>query len=46
MNFDFDKSTLRPDATAILNQAIEILSPYPQMRVEVAGHIYSIGTEK
>ncbi|PJK06327.1 hypothetical protein CO610_10120 [Lysobacteraceae bacterium NML95-0200] len=38
VNFDFDKSTLRPDAVAILNEAVEILKRYPQMNVEVAGH--------
>ena len=46
VNFDFDKSTLRPDAVAILEQAVAILSSYPQMRVEVAGHTDSIGSEK
>src|SRR4249919_1099598 len=43
VNFDFDKSTLRPDAVAILEQAVSILSNHPQMRVEVAGHTDSIG---
>lgn len=46
VNFDFDKSTLRPDAVMILDQAVEILSRYPDMRVEVAGHTDSVGTEK
>ena len=46
VNFDFDKSTLRPDALAILDQAVSILSNYPQMRVEVAGHTDAIGTEE
>ena len=45
VNFDFDKSTLRPDAIAILEQAISILSGHPQMRVEVAGHTDAIGSE-
>lgn len=45
VNFDFDKSTLRPDAVAILDEAISILSRYPQLRVEVAGHTDYIGTE-
>jgi len=45
VNFDFDKSTLRPDAVAILEQAVEILSGHPDMRVEVAGHTDSKGTE-
>jgi OOP family OmpA-OmpF porin len=46
VNFDFDKSTLRPDAVAILDEAIAILGKYPQLRVEVAGHTDSIGTEE
>ncbi|KAF1709400.1 hypothetical protein CSC70_11400 [Pseudoxanthomonas kalamensis DSM 18571] len=45
VNFDFDKSTLRPDAVAILGEAVEILKRYPDLRVEVAGHTDSIGTE-
>ncbi len=45
VNFDFDKSTLRPDAVAILNQAIDILKRYPDLKVEVAGHTDSIGTD-
>jgi len=46
VNFDFDKDTLRPDAIAILDEAIAILQKYPQLRVEVAGHTDSIGTEQ
>ena len=38
VNFDFDKSTLRADSLAILNEAMEILRRYPDVRVEVAGH--------
>ncbi|HEY2346220.1 MAG TPA: OmpA family protein [Xanthomonadaceae bacterium] len=45
VNFDFDKSKLRPDAVAILNEAIEVLKKYPQLRVEVAGHTDSVGTD-
>jgi len=45
VNFDFDKSNLRPDAVAILNEAIEILKRYPDLKVEVAGHTDSIGTD-
>jgi len=45
VNFDFDRSTLRPDAVAILNEAVEILRRYPELRVEVAGHTDSIGTD-
>ncbi len=45
VNFDFDKSVLRPDAVAILSEAVEILKRYPELRVEVAGHTDSVGTE-
>lgn len=45
VNFDFDKATLRPDAVAILNEAVQILQRYPDLRVEVAGHTDLCGTE-
>ena len=45
VNFDFDKSTLRPDAVAILNEAVEILKRYPELRVEVAGHTDECGSD-
>ena len=46
VNFDFDKSTLRPDAVAILNEAVEILKRYPELRVEVAGHTDECGKDE
>jgi OmpA-OmpF porin, OOP family len=45
VNFDFDKSTLRPDAVEILREAVDILRRYPELRVEVAGHTDAIGTD-
>ena len=45
VNFDFDKSTLRPDAIAILNEAVDILKRYPDLRVEVAGHTDLCGSD-
>ena len=45
VNFDFDKATLRSDAVAILSEATEILKRYPDLRVEVAGHTDSKGTD-
>lgn len=45
VNFDFDKSTLRSDAVAILDEAVQILQRYPQLRVEVAGHTDLCGTD-
>ena len=46
VNFDFDRSTLRPDAVAILGEAVEILRRYPELRVEVAGHTDECGTDE
>jgi OOP family OmpA-OmpF porin len=46
VNFDFDKSTLRPDAVAILSEAVSILKKYPELRVEVAGHTDAVGTDQ
>ena len=46
VNFDFDKSELRADAVQILDQAVSILSNYPEMRVEVAGHTDSVGSDE
>ncbi len=45
VNFNFDKATLRPDAVAILNEAVEILKRYPDIRVEVAGHTDQCGKD-
>ena len=45
VNFDFDRSTLRPDAVQILNEAVEILKRYPELRVEVAGHTDLCGAD-
>jgi OOP family OmpA-OmpF porin len=46
VNFDFDKSTLRPDAVAILNEAIEIFKRYPELKAEVAGHTDECGSDE
>jgi OOP family OmpA-OmpF porin len=46
VNFDFAQASLRPDALTILDEAILILGKYPELRVEVAGHADSIGTER
>jgi OOP family OmpA-OmpF porin len=43
--FDFDKSTLKPEAIAVLNQAAALLDKHERVVVEVAGHTDSVGTE-
>jgi OOP family OmpA-OmpF porin len=44
VNFDFDKCNLRPDAVTILDEAVRVLTTR-SIRVEVAGHTDSIGTD-
>jgi OOP family OmpA-OmpF porin len=46
VNFDFDQATLRPDGVVILDEAIAILGRYPELRVEVAGHTDSVGSDE
>lgn len=42
--FDFDKATLRPDATQPLEQAAELAQSYPSAPLLVRGHTDSKGT--
>jgi len=46
VHFDFDKSTLRPEAIVILDNAASLLDTHERVVVEVAGHTDSIGTEE
>ncbi len=46
VNFAFDKSELTAESTAILDQAVEVLTRYPNLKVEVAGHTDSVGTDQ
>ena len=43
--FDFDKSVLKPEAFDYLNQVVEELKTYPQIKVNIQGHTDSIGTK-
>lgn len=45
VNFDFDEYNLFPDAVATLNEAIEVLKKYPELKVEVVGHTDAIGSD-
>ena len=46
VNFDFDKSEIRPDAAVILDEAASILNANPGRSVGVAGHTDSVGTDE
>lgn len=45
VNFAFDKADLTSDSIAILDQAVDVLNRYPALKVEVAGHTDSVGTD-
>jgi outer membrane protein OmpA-like peptidoglycan-associated protein len=46
VNFDFDKSNIRPDARPILDEAISTLKEYKQITLSVEGNTDSVGTEQ
>lgn len=46
VNFDFDKSTLRPDDIAIINRGVTALDKWGNVNIEVAGHTDSRGSDE
>jgi outer membrane protein OmpA-like peptidoglycan-associated protein len=44
VHFDFDRYSLRPEATRALDEAIKNLQSNPQLRIELEGHTCNIGT--
>jgi peptidoglycan-associated lipoprotein len=42
--FDFDRYTLRPEATRVLDEAVSALREDPTLRVTIEGHTCNIGT--
>jgi len=44
VHFDFDRYSLRPEATRALDEAIKALQSDPTLRLEVEGHTCNIGT--
>jgi outer membrane protein OmpA-like peptidoglycan-associated protein len=45
IHFDFDKSTLRPEAQEILKRNIQVLMDNPKAQIRVAGYTSAAGTE-
>lgn len=43
--FDFDKASIRNDAALILNKLVTVMQKYPTMKVEVAAHTDSKGSD-
>ena len=44
VHFDFDRYSLRPEATRALDEAVKSLQDNAQLRIEVEGHTCNIGT--
>jgi len=44
VHFDFDRYTLRPEATRVLDEAINALRQDTNLRIEIEGHTCNIGT--
>jgi outer membrane protein OmpA-like peptidoglycan-associated protein len=45
IHFDFDKSTLKPEARTILKRNIQVLKDNPRSHVRIAGYTSASGTE-
>jgi outer membrane protein OmpA-like peptidoglycan-associated protein len=46
VHFDFDKSTLTPEAQTILKRNIQMLKNNPKAKVRIAGYTSAAGTEE
>ena len=44
VHFDFDRSTLRPEAQRVLDEAVKAMQADPALRIQVEGHTCNIGT--
>jgi len=44
VNFDFDRYTLRPEATRVLEQAVAAMKEDPSLRLTIEGNTCNIGT--
>jgi len=45
INFDFDKSNIKPEAEPVLDAAVDVLKENPGVNVRVAGYTDGIGTD-
>ena len=46
VHFDFNQSTLKPEAKAILKRNIQLLNENPQAQIRIAGYTSASGTEE
>lgn len=45
IHFDFDQSTLKPEAKTILKRNIQLLKDNPKTKIRIAGYTSALGTE-
>ena len=45
VNFDFDKSDIRPDSRPVLDEAADALKDSPNVRIAVEGHTDAVGSD-
>lgn len=43
VNFDFDKTTLKPDAAPVIEQVVKLLKDNPDLKLSIEGHTDNIG---
>ena len=46
IQFDFDKSSLRPQSLPILDAAADVLKQYPDINIEIQGHTCWMGSDE
>jgi OOP family OmpA-OmpF porin len=46
INFDFDKSDIKPEFEGVLDAGVEALNENPDTTVQVAGYTDSVGTDE
>jgi peptidoglycan-associated lipoprotein len=46
VHFDFDRYSLRPEATRLLDEAVKTLQENPDINIEIEGHTCNIGTSE
>ncbi|MGH7547221.1 MAG: peptidoglycan-associated lipoprotein Pal [Gemmatimonadales bacterium] len=46
IHFDYDKSNIRPDDAAVLDQKVAILQTNPNLRIRIAGHCDERGSDE
>ncbi|OOQ56533.1 OmpA family protein [Mucilaginibacter pedocola] len=44
--YDYNKATLRPESKIVLNDVVKILNDNPKIKIELAAHTDSIGSDK